>query len=440
MEPIRLPEKFLLKNARLIDPDQNLDMTGHLLIEKGSVSSLNSKSTQGAVWDLQGAVVCPGLFDMHVHLREPGREDAETIRSGQEAAAAGGFTAVAAMPNTSPALDHAGVVRWVFEEAEKFPVSVLPVAAVTKDRRGEELTEMVELRQAGAIAFSDDGSPIANAEITRRALEYSQLVGAPIISHAEDSHLSSCGCMHEGPTSTRLGLMGIPRISEDVATVRDLMLAEYTGGFLHLAHLSTAGALSALEDARRRGVRASAEVTPHHLILTDQAVIGYDTATKMNPPLREEEDRRRLWEGLKKQTISAIATDHAPHTYEDKEVPFDEAAFGILGLETALALIWDKGVRAGLLDPAEMVRLFCHGPRSVVSLPIPAIQKGAPVELTIFHSEESWKVDPSKFYSKSRNTPFKGWELTGRPWGIISSCPGLGKGLWWAGRIEPAFK
>ena len=432
MDSIRLPQKLHLKNARLLDPDQSLDKVGDLFIENGMISALGSGSSAEKAWDLQGAIVCPGFFDLHVHLREPGFEDAETIRSGQEAAAAGGFSAVACMPNTEPALDHAGIIRWVINQAAEFPVSVHPVAAVTKDRRGEELTEMVELHQAGAVAFSDDGSPVANAEIMRRALEYSLLVDAPIISHAEDLNLTLNGVMHEGEISTRLGLAGIPRISEDIVTVRDLMLAEYTGGRLHLAHLSTKGALAALEEAISRGVRATAEATPHHLLLTDEAVIGYHTATKMKPPLREEEDRRRLVEGLKLKIISAIATDHAPHPYELKEVPYDEAAFGVVGLETAVALIWDRCVRTGQIQPEDMVNLFCSGPRKVVGLPVPSLKEGSPVELTVFQPEETWQVNAADFYSKSRNTPFEGWELTGRPWGIL-------KGVWWAGRVEPPF-
>ncbi len=434
MEPFKLPNQLVLKNARLMDPALNLDQRGDLLIEGGVIQRLDAGITGKAVWDLEGAVVCPGCFDLHVHLREPGNEDAETIRSGQEAAAAGGFSAITAMPNTSPPLDQPGVVRWVIEQAALFsPVGVHPIAAVTKGRKGEELTDMVELRQAGAVAFSDDGSHVSSSEVMRRALEYSLLVDAPIITHAEDASLSKGGAMHEGEISTRLGLAGIPDISEDIATIRDLTLAEYTGGRLHLAHISTRGALAALEAALRRGVRATAEVTPHHLLLTDAAVIGYDTSTKMKPPLRTEKDRLALWDGLRNNSISVIATDHAPHTFDDKEVPYDEAAFGVIGLETALALIWDRGVRAGVIEPAQMVRFLCHAPRSVAGLPIPALQKDQPAELTVFHPEEKWRVDADRFFSKSKNSPFKGWELTGRPWGVL-------RGKLWAGRVEPNLK
>jgi dihydroorotase len=432
MEPIRLPEKICLKGARLLDPEQGLDQTGDLVIENGVISSVGSSGSGGKVWDLQGAIVCPGFFDLHVHLREPGFEDAETIRSGQEAAAAGGFTTVACMPNTEPALDHAGVVRRVIQQAAEFPVSVYPIAAVTKNREGEELTEMVELREAGAIGFSDDGSAVDDAEIMRRALEYSLLVNVPIISHAEDMRLTQSGSMHEGEMSTKLGLFGIPRISEDVATVRDIMLAEYTGGHLHLAHISTKGALEAFEGAVKRGVRVTGEVTPHHLLLTEEAVAGFDTDTKMKPPLREEEDRQALSESLKHGVLNAIATDHAPHPYEDKVVPYDEAAFGIVGLETAVALIWDRCVNKGIIEAKEMVRLFCLGPRNVVGLPVPVIKEGAPAELSVFHPEETWQVETGQFYSKSINSPFKGWELTGRPWGVL-------KGAWWVGRVEPSL-
>lgn len=432
MDSINLPDSLLLKNARLLDPELKIDKTGDLLIEKGMISAVDSGSSGAKEWDLQGVIVCPGCFDLHVHLREPGFEDAETIRSGQEAAAAGGFTAVACMPNTEPALDHAGVVRWVIDHAEDFPVSVYPIAAVTKGRRGEELTEMVEIHQAGAVAFSDDGSPVSNAELMRRALEYSLLVKSPIISHAEDLNLSRNGSMNEGEISTRLGLEGIPRISEDSATVRDVMLAEYTGGHLHLAHVSTSGALKVFESAVKRKVHVTAEVTPHHLLLTDEAVLEYDTSTKMKPPLREEQDRRSLLDGLKRRAFSAIATDHAPHPFEAKEVPYDEAAFGIIGLETALALIWDRLVRTEQISALDFVYFFSSGPRKVLGINIPSLKEGEPAELTIFHPEEAWEVNPSEFYSKSRNTPFKGWELTGRAWGII-------KGTRWAGRITPPF-
>jgi len=433
MEAIKLPKKYCLKGARLIDPAQGLDKTGDLIIENGVITEIGSNLSAPACWDMQGAVVCPGFFDLHVHLREPGFEDAETIRSGQEAAAAGGFTAVACMPNTEPALDQAGVVRWVIQQAEGFPVTVHPIAAVTKERKGEELTEMVELKETGAIGFSDDGSPTSNPEIMRRALEYSLLVKAPIISHAEDMDLTRSGAMNESETSTRLGLPGIPRISEDIATIRDIMLAEYTGGHLHLAHLSTEGALRAFEDAVMRGAKVTAEVTPHHLLLTDKAVEGYDTDTKMKPPLREESDRMALMESLKTKSIHAIATDHAPHPFESKVVPYDEAAFGVVGLETAVGLIWDRCVNQGVIDAADMVRLFSQGPREVVGLPIPAIKEGAPIELTIFHPEEEWQVKTDEFHSKSINSPFKGWELKSRPWGVF-------KDNQWAGRIEPEFK
>ncbi len=432
MEPILIPKKLYLKNVRMIDPNQNLDHVGNILIENGKIGTIGGNSTDAAVWDLDGAIVAPGFFDLHVHLREPGFEDAETIRSGQEAAAAGGFTTVACMPNTEPALDHAGVVRWVIEEARKFPVSVFPVAAVTKGRRGEELTEMVELRQAGAVAFSDDGSAVENSELMRRALEYSLLVDAPIITHAEDFKLTGEGVMHESSVSTRLGLVGIPHLSEDIATVRDLMLAKYTGGRLHLAHVSTKGALEALDNAVKSGTKATGEVTPHHLILTDEAVVGYDTSTKMKPPLRDEEDRTSLVEGLKRGSFAAIATDHAPHPYETKEVPYDEAAFGIIGLETAVSLIWDQFVRSDTISTAELVRMFSDGPRKVIGLSVPMIKEGEPADLTVFHPDETWKVDPDELYSKSKNTPFKGWELTGRPWGIF-------KGSYWAGRVQPTF-
>jgi dihydroorotase len=335
-------EDCLLKGGRVFDPSNKLDREADLLIEKGKIQSIgtvNDQSFKGTVVDCKGKVLCPGFIDIHVHLREPGREDKETIESGCLAAMAGGFTEVCCMPNTSPVIDSRGHVEFIRKQAEGFLVNVHPIGAVTKGQKGEALTEMGDMIEAGAVAFSDDGYPVSNAALLRNALEYVGMFNLPIIEHCEMLDLSQNGVMHEGSVSTSLGLKGIPSISEFIYVARDLYLAEYTGGSIHIAHVSTKEAVSLIRDAKKRGVRVSAETCPHYLVLTDEAVRGYDTNTKMKPPLRTEEDQKALLKGLKDGTIDVIATDHAPHTIDDKEVEYDIASFGIVGLETAVGLI-----------------------------------------------------------------------------------------------------
>jgi len=416
-----LSERLLLRGGRVVDPSRGVDETLDVLLEGGRVARAAAKlPAKGArVIDAAGLVVAPGFIDLHVHLREPGREDKETIASGTRAAAAGGFTAVCAMPNTSPVNDTAGITRAILEKAarEGSGVRVHPIGAVTKGSRGDELAEYAELQEAGCVAVSDDGRPVASARMMRRALEYARGLGLPVIDHCEDPTLSEKACMNEGPVSTLLGLRGAPGASEAMVVERDVLLAELTGGRVHIAHISTAASLDSIRRGKARGVRVSAEATPHHLLLTDQLVkdSDYDTSTKMNPPLRSEADREALLEGLKDGTLDCIATDHAPHTVDDKRVPYEEAAFGIVGLETAVALALDRLVAPGLIDLARLVALFSTNPARAFGLPGGTLAPGAPADVTLLDLRRRRSVDPERFRSKSRNTPFAGWSLQGWP-------------------------
>jgi dihydroorotase len=416
-----LSERLLLRGGRVVDPSRGVDETQDLLLEDGRVARAGAKlKAKGArELDVSGLVVAPGFIDLHVHLREPGREDKETIASGTRAAAAGGFTAVCAMPNTSPVNDSAGITRQVLEKAalEGSGVRVYPIGAITKGSRGEELAEYAELRESGCVAVSDDGRPVQSARMLRRALEYARGVGLPVIDHCEDPTLSEKASMNEGPVSTLLGLRGAPAASEAIVVERDVLLAELTGGHIHIAHASTAAAVDSIRRGKARGVRVTAEVTPHHLLLTDQLVKDseYDTATKMNPPLRSEADRRALLEGLRDGTLDCIATDHAPHTIDDKRVPYEEAAFGIVGLETAVALALDRLVAPGHIDLARLIALFSTHPARAFGLPGGTLEPGAPADVTVLDLRRRRSVDPERFQSKSRNTPFAGWSLVGGP-------------------------
>jgi dihydroorotase len=412
--------RLLVKGGRVLDPVRQLDGIGDVLIAGGLVVETGAKlSSRGAeVIDAAGLVVCPGFIDVHVHLREPGREDKETIATGTRAAAAGGFTAVCAMPNTDPVNDTAGITRAILERARaEGIVRVYPIGAITRGSRGEDLAEYGDLREAGCVAVSDDGRPVAQARTMRRALEYARSFDLPVIDHCEDPTLSHGASMNEGPVATLLGLRGAPAASETIVVERDILLAELTGGRVHIAHLSTAGAVDAVRRGKARGVRVTAEATPHHLLLTDQAVkeSEYDTTTKMNPPLRSEADRRAVIDGLRDGTIDCIATDHAPHTVDDKKVEFDQAAFGIVGLETAVSLCLDRLVRPGLLALEQLVTLLAAGPARALSLPGGTLAPGAPGDLTLLDLDRKVKVDPEKFESKARNTPFGGWALRGGP-------------------------
>lgn len=411
---------LLIKGGRILDPATDTDRVADLLIRGGKVERISGISEKigskaQEVIPAQGKLVVPGLIDIHVHLREPGREDEETILSGSQAAVAGGFTAVACMANTHPPIDSQEGVRFVLEKANLAKCRIYPIAALTKGQQGEELSEVADLVKSGAVALSDDGTPISRSQIMRRALEYSQIFGIPIISHCEDKDLSSEGAMNESYTSTLLGLGGIPSVSEEVMMARDIQLAQFTGGRLHIAHLSTAGSLVLLREAKRKGVRVTAEVTPHHLLLSD-ALIGpsFDTNLKMNPPLRGREDIEALRQGLADGTIDCIVTDHAPHSLEEKDVEFDAAPFGIIGLETSLGLILTEIHHKGILDLKAIISLMSTNPAKVLGLKGGNLRPGAPADITIIDLQKKWKVEPSKFKSKSRNTPFGGWNLKGK--------------------------
>lgn len=420
-------KNLLFQGARLLDPGAGLDRHADILIENGKISRIGESLDAERIEkiDLTGKVVTPGWFDMHVHFREPGREDEETVKSGCASAAAGGFTGVCPMPNTEPTADARGIIEFMIAEAEGLPVDVHPIAAATKDRAGKELSEMADLLQAGAVAFSDDGVAIATAELTRRAMEYASMFDVPIIEHCEDPTLGHRGAMHEGAVSTRLGIPGIPAISEEIIVMRDIVIAEYTGARVHIAHISTARAVEMVREAKARGISVTCEVTPHHFCLTDAAVASYDANFKMNPPLRTEADRQAMIAGLKDGTIDVIATDHAPHSPEEKDVEFAAAPFGILGLETALGLIMMKLVEPGHLSLADAVAKVTTAPREILHLPQAKLAENMPANLTIFDPAAQWVVDEHDLYSKSRNTPFAGWELTGRATGVYN------KGLLW---------
>ena len=412
--------RLLLRGGRVVDPAQGRDGAFDVLVADGTVEEVGLRlAARGAqVLDLKGLVVCPGFIDLHTHLREPGREDKETIASGTRAAAAGGYTAVCAMPNTDPVNDTAGITRAILEKAAaEGAVRVYPIAAITRGQQGQELAEMGELREAGCVAVSDDGRPVASARVMRRALEYAKAFGLVVIDHCEEPTLAEKTCMNEGPVSTVLGLRGQPAAGEAIVVERDVLLAELTGSRIHIAHLSAAASVDAVRRGKRRGVAVTAEATPHHLLLTDEAVreSGYDTSTKMSPPLRSEADRQAVVAGLQDGTIDCIATDHAPHTVDDKKVEFDVAANGIVGLETAVALCLDRLVGAGLLELPQLVSLLSTAPARVLGLPGGTLLPGSAADLTVLDLSKKRQVDPERFLSRSRNTPFGGWILKGWP-------------------------
>jgi dihydroorotase len=408
---------ILIKNGRVIDPANGVDEKLDILVSEGRIAKLGkpgSITANGAgVVDAARRLVVPGLIDMHVHLREPGFEYKETIASGAASAAAGGFTSVCCMPNTNPVNDNRSVTEFILSQARQAQARVYPIGAITKGSKGEELTEMGELFSAGCVAVSDDGKPIMNAAVMRRALEYSKIFDMLIISHCEDSALAAKGVMNEGIVSTELGLRGIPSAAEDVMTARDISLAELTGGRLHIAHVSTAGSVQMIRDAKARGVKVTAETCPHYFSLTDEAVRGYNTMAKMNPPLRTAADVEAIKQGLRDGTIDVIATDHAPHAADEKAGEFDYAPFGVVGLETALGLAL-KLVEEGVLPLVELLAKMSARPAAILKLDKGSLSPGFDADITIIDPVVEWMVKSSEFKSKSRNTPFEGWKLKGR--------------------------
>jgi dihydroorotase len=415
--------KIILKEITLLHPEQNLNEINDLLIEDGLIKKIGaltqSEIKEAKVFEMKGRFCSPGFFDMHVHLREPGREDEETVETGCSAAAAGGFTGVACMPNTNPDIDSAEVVRFIKEKAAKHLVDVFPVAAATLARKGEAISPMLELFEAGAVGFSDDGLAIKSAGILRNVLEYSRMVNAPVIEHCEDESLAG-GAMNESFTSTLLGLPGIPNVAEDLIVARDIMMAEFTGGRVHIAHISSKNAVELVRQAKKRGIKVTAEVAPHHFALTDDMLKTFDTNYKMNPPLRTREDVEAMIEGLKDGTIDCIASDHAPHSIEEKEMEFIYAPNGILGLETQIGLAISELVKKKHLTLEQLVEKFAINPRRILNLPIPKIQVGEEANLTIFDPEQIWTVDISKFKSKSKNAPYDKRLLTGKSIAVIN--------------------
>ena len=406
--------RLVIRDARHWKSGERIDvaMEGGLIRTVAAAGSLPSAGTE---IDAHGALLAPGLVDLHVHLREPGQSAKETISSGTRAAAAGGFTSVACMPNTDPVLDNPAWIEWVRNRAlESGSCRVLPMGAVTVGQKGETLAPALALQQAGAVALSDDGRPVMSAGMMRHALEYALGTGLPIVCHEEDLTLRGEGHMHEGFTSTRLGIRGIPSAAESVMVRRDIELAALTGGRVHLAHLSCAESLDALRDAKRRGLAVTGETCPHYWVLTDEAVGEYDTHAKMNPPLRGETDRLAVIEAIQDGTVDCFVTDHAPHSVEDKRQPFDQAPFGIVGLETALALTITYLVGPGHISLERALELWTEAPRRVFGLPEVRIEAGFPADLVLIEPEARWRVDPAAFFSQGRNTPFAGWMLTGR--------------------------
>jgi len=407
---------ILIRNGRVIDPSQGLDANVDVLIEDGVVSKVDKKIKSNVdVIDADGLVVAPGFIDIHTHLREPGQEHKETIATGTRAAVAGGYTAVCAMANSVPPNDERAVTEMIIAEARRNGACrVYPIGAVSKGLAGEALAEIADLRTAGCVAVSDDGKPVYNAQLMRRALEYCSMLGIPVVAHEEDAHLNEGGVMHEGYYSTLLGMAGIPAASEETLVARDVILAKMVGAHLHIAHLSTAGAVDAVRRARADGVRVTCEVTPHHMALGDETVQSFSTNLKMNPPLRSAEHREAILEGIADGTVDAIATDHAPHHFDEKNVEFDLAPFGVIGLETAFAVCYDTLVLEKVIDLPRLIDLFSCGPARIFNLPGGTLKRGAAGDVTLLDLDSRYQVT-NTFASKASNSPFIGRTLQGRP-------------------------
>ncbi len=420
-------ERLVLKGGRVVDPASGLDASMDIVIANGRIetigaergSSSGGKAARGTrILNLRGKIVAPGLVDMHVHLRDPGQEYKEIIETGTRAAAAGGFTSVACMPNTDPPNDGMALTEYIVGEAKRRGVvNVFPIGCVSKGSRGEDLAEIGDMVRAGIVAVSDDGHPVGSSRLMRQALEYTTMFDIPVIDHCEDRSLSAGGVMHEGQVSTVLGLKGSPAAAEESSLDRTIALARLTGGRLHLAHISTRGSVARVRAAKREGVPITCEVTPHHLLLTDDAVreSGYDTHTKMNPPLRCEEDRQAVLGALADGTIDAIASDHGPHPADEKMREFDAAPFGIIGLETVVPLMMDRLVHAGIIDVTRLVTLLARNPARILRIDRGTLKKGAIADVTVIDPDLERTVDVERFQSRSRNCPFNGWSLRGWP-------------------------
>ena len=422
------PQAILLSNGRVIDPVNKLDKKTSILVEKGKIKAIFSSRQKAPAlpkkilsFDLQGKWVVPGLIDMHVHLREPGEEHKETIESGTRAAAAGGFTAVACMPNTIPVNDSQSVTKLILEKAENASARVYPVGAISKGSHGETLAEFGDMKRAGAVAVTDDGRPVIDSQLMRRALEYASNHKMLVISHSEDAGLSRNGAMNEGFISTSMGLKGIPHIAEEIMVYRDLALASYTGCHLHLAHISTEESISLIRQAKKKGCPVTAETAPHYFTLTEEAVKDYNTNAKMNPPLRTLKDREAVIAALKDGTIDAIATDHAPHSVLEKEIEFDQAANGIIGLETAVPLALEL-YRKGLIDAARLVELLSVNPARILGVAGGSLGIGTEADITVIDPEVKFVLQGQDFYSKSKNSPFIGSKLQGKA--VFTLCGG----------------
>jgi dihydroorotase len=421
--------KRLLKGGRLVDPASGRDGVFDLLIDGERIArvgrDLPVDSGVTVVEVPSGVIVCPGLIDMHVHLREPGQEHKETVATGTAAAVAGGFTAVACMPNTSPVNDNAGVTEYMLKKAADANLArVYPIGAVSRGQKGEQLADIAELKAAGCVAITDDGRPVATALLMRRALEYSSMFDMPVIEHCEDQTLKGDGVAHEGYQASSLGLRGIPSEAESIMALRDISLSSLTGGAVHIAHMSARQTLEAVRFGKSRGARVTCEVTPHHFVLTDEMLgspVPYDTNTKMNPPLREGADRDAMLQGLADGSVDVIATDHAPHATDEKQVEFDQAPFGITGLETAVSLCFDRLVHRGVVTLPRLIELLSVNPARILNVAGGSLAEGAPADITILAPDLAVTVDVARMKSKSKNTPFGGWELRG---GIAATIVG----------------
>ena len=412
--------KRLLKGGRVVDPANGIDGVRDILIDGERIArvDLNLPVDEATVVEIaDGLVICPGFIDMHVHLREPGQEHKETVATGTASAVAGGFTAVACMPNTNPVNDDANVTTYILDKAREANLArVYPIGAVSKGSRGELLADIADLKKAGCVAITDDGHPTKTAILLRRALEYAAMFGMPVIEHCEDPSLKGDGVVHEGYWAASLGLRGMPGACEALGVERGVLLAELTGSAFHVAHMSARASLRAVRRAKEAGIRVTCEVAPHHFTLTDEALaapIAYDTNTKMNPPLREAADRDALLDGIADGSVDAIATDHAPHHYDEKKVEYDRAPFGIVGLETAVPLSLDRLVHAGRIRLSRMVELLSVNPARILNVPGGSLSEGAPADITIIAPDVKVKIDAGKLRSRSKNTPFDGWELRG---------------------------